>query len=369
MTGFLILLTASSLAISMFLTLLMMRTAPSLRLMAQPGGRKIHKVPTPLGGGAAIFIGAWVPIWVSVGICYYLHAAGGTPGSFASGLPIPADLKVHVAGVLTQASKLSVIFLGGLIVWLLGLADDRWDISPWTRLAVEAGVALLLVFSGVTVELFIENAFLRGLITVLWIVGLINAFNFLDNMDGLSAGVAGIIAAFFCVVAFQTEHYFVGGALCCLIGALGGFLVFNFPPASIFMGDCGSTTIGYLLAVLTVEFTFYQADKPYFPVVIPLMMFAVPLFDAITVVWIRLRSGRSPFSGDTNHFSHRLVALGMKPWQAVLTIYLVTATVALGVGVLYNASSVALLVIFAQNVAVFTIIGILESAARRKNGH
>jgi UDP-GlcNAc:undecaprenyl-phosphate GlcNAc-1-phosphate transferase len=170
-------------------------------------------------------------------------------------------------------------------------------------------------------------------------------------------------------VAFQTVHYFVGGALCCLIGALMGFLVFNFPPASLFMGDCGSMTIGYSLAVLTVQFTFFQAERPYFAIVVPLMMFGVPLFDTITVMWIRIRSGRSPFIGDTNHFSHRLVALGMKPWQAVLTIYLVTATVALGVTVLYYmASSVAILVIFAQTVAVFTIIGILETTGRRKSG-
>ena len=119
----------------------------------------------------------------------------------------------------------------------------------------------MLVLSGVTVELFIESRLLRGLITVVWIVGLINAFNFLDNMDGLSAGVAAIIAVFFSVVAFQTVHYFVGGALCCLIGALVGFLVFNFPPASLFMGDCGSMTIGYSLAVLTVQFTFFQGGQ------------------------------------------------------------------------------------------------------------
>ena len=198
-------------------------------------------------------------------------------------------------GVLDKAPQLAMIFLGGVIVCLVGLADDRWSLSPWLRLAIEAGVALMLVLSGVSVELFIESRVLRGLITVVWIVGLINAFNFLDNMDGLSAGVAAIIAVFFSVVAFQTVHYFVGGALCCLIGALVGFLVFNFPPASIFMGDCGSMTIGYSLAVLTVQFTFFQAERPYFPIVVPLMMFGVPLFDTITVTWIRIRSGRSPF--------------------------------------------------------------------------
>jgi UDP-GlcNAc:undecaprenyl-phosphate/decaprenyl-phosphate GlcNAc-1-phosphate transferase len=371
MIGFLILLVAASMGISLVGTLLVMRVAPRLGLVAHPGGRMIHQQPTPVGGGTAIFLGLWLPIWVSVAFCYYLRAAGGAPPTFASAWPIPENLKIQVMGVVDKAPQLAMIFLGGVIVFLLGLADDRWSLSPWMRLAIETGVALMLVLTGINVEFVIESRILRGLITVVWIVGLINAFNFLDNMDGLSAGVAAIIAVFFSVVAFQTVHYFVGGALCCLIGALVGFLIFNFPPASIFMGDCGSTTIGYSLAVLTVVFTFIEPDKPWstvFPLVVPLMIFAVPLFDAITVTWIRIRSGRSPFRGDTNHFSHRLVALGMKPWQAVLTIYLVTATVALGVTVLYYASSVAILVIFAQTVAVFTIIGILETTGRRKNG-
>ena len=369
MIGFLILLVAASMAISLLGTLLVIRYAPRLGLVAHPGGRMIHKLPTPVGGGTAIFLGLWLPIWVSVAFCFYLRAAGGAPTNFAAALPIPENLKIQVMGVLDKAPQLAMIFLGGVIVYLVGLADDRWSLSPWLRLVIEVGVALMLVLSGVSVELFFESRILRGVITVVWIVALINSFNFLDNMDGLSAGVAAIIAVFFSVVAFQTVHYFVGGALCCLIGALMGFLVFNFPPASLFMGDCGSMTIGYSLAVLTVQFTFFQAERPYFAIVVPLMMFGVPLFDTITVMWIRIRSGRSPFIGDTNHFSHRLVALGMKPWQAVLTIYLVTATVALGVTVLYYmASSVAILVIFAQTVAVFTIIGILETTGRRKSG-
>jgi UDP-GlcNAc:undecaprenyl-phosphate GlcNAc-1-phosphate transferase len=229
-------------------------------------------------------------------------------------------------------------------------------------LAVEGGVGLMLVLCGIRVTLFLQSGLIGAGITILWIVGIINAFNMLDNMDGLSAGVAAIIALFFCVVAFQLEHYFIGAFLCCLVGATVGFLVFNFPPATIFMGDSGSTTLGYLLAVMTVQCTFFQPERPYFPVVMPLMLFGLPLFDMTTVVWIRLRSGRSPFQGDTNHFSHRLVALGMSHRQAVLTIYLVTATVALGATVLYYASSAAILVIFAQTVAIFTIIGILESA-------
>jgi UDP-GlcNAc:undecaprenyl-phosphate GlcNAc-1-phosphate transferase len=210
MIGFLILLVASSMAISLFGTLLMMRIAPRVGLIAHPGGRMIHRLPTPVGGGTAIFLGLWLPIWISVAFCFYLRATGAASSGFAAGLPIPENLKIQVMGVLDKAPQLAMIFLGGVVVYLLGLADDRWSLSPRLRLAIEAGVALMLVLSGISVDLFIESRVLRGIITVVWIVGLINAFNFLDNMDGLSAGVAAIIAVFFSVVAFQTVHYFVG---------------------------------------------------------------------------------------------------------------------------------------------------------------
>lgn len=359
MLGLLILLAAASFVVSMVLTLVMRRLSPSLGLLDHPGERKVHVQSTPSGGGVAIFLGVWTPVALGVAVCVYLHQLGGT-------LPFWPELGEHAPGVLSLARRLGLIFLGALIVWALGLADDRWNLSPWPRLAVQIGVAVLLVLSGMNISIFIESAWIRGVITVLWIVGLTNAFNMLDNMDGLSAGVGLIIAAFFSIVALQSGQYFMAAFLCCLAGALGGFLVYNFSPASIFMGDSGGTLLGYLLAVMTVQFTFYQPDRPYFPVVVPLLVFGLPLFDAITVVWIRLRSGRSPFQGDTNHFSHRLVALGMTKRQAVLTIYLVTATVALGATVLYYARSGAILVIFAQTIALFTIIGILERARPQK---
>lgn len=353
----LFLVVAVSLTIALIGTAAMIRLAPKWGLVANPGERRIHVKPTPMGGGIAIFIAIWAPIIAGLALCHCLVNSG-------KGLVFWPDLTPYLTGITGLSPRLGAIFVGGLVIFLLNLADDFWKLSPWARLAVEAIVAIGLVLCGLNVSIFIDNAFIRGAITVLWIVGLINAFNMMDNMDGLSAGVASIIAVFFCIVAVQTGHYFIAAFLCCIIGALLGFLLFNFPPAAIFMGDCGATTIGYMLSVMTVEFTFFQPERPYFPIVLPLMVFGVPLFDTITVVWIRLRSGRSPFQGDTNHFSHRLLALGMTHRQAVLTIYLVTATVALGATVLYYASSFAVLVIFAQTVAIFTIIGILERAAR-----
>jgi UDP-GlcNAc:undecaprenyl-phosphate GlcNAc-1-phosphate transferase len=353
----LLLLVAISLAIALIGTAAMIRLAPKWGLVAHPGERRIHVKPTPMGGGIAIFLGIWLPILAGVVLALYLDASGRT-------LAFWRDLNPHLSGVAGLAPRLGAIFAGAVVIFLLGLADDLWRLSPWLRLAVEALVALGLVYFGIKVSLFTDSRIICAAVTVLWIVGLINAFNMLDNMDGLSAGVAAIIALFFCIVAVQTGHYFIAAFLCCVIGSLLGFLLFNFPPAGIFMGDCGSTLIGYMLSVMTVEFTFFQPERWAFPVVLPLMVFGVPLFDMITVVWIRLRAGRSPFQGDTNHFSHRLLALGMTHRQAALTIYLVTATVALGATVLYYATPAAVLVIFAQTVAIFAIIGILERAAR-----
>ena len=356
MAGLLLLLVAVSFTISFVVTVVMKRVSPLLGLVDHPGERKVHTKRMPNGGGVAIFLATWIPVGLAVAVCAWLHGADGS-------LALWPNFREHVAGVVTLVPRLGVIFLGAVIIWGLGLADDRRGLPAWVRLLVQVGVALMLLLSGLNISMFIDNAVVRGVITVLWVVGLINAFNMLDNMDGLSAGIATITAVIFCVVSVQTGQVFITAFLCCLIGALGGFLVFNFPPASIFMGDSGGTLIGYLLAVMTVEFTFYQPERPYFPAVVPLLMFGLPLFDTITVVWIRLRAGRSPFRGDTNHFSHRLVALGMTPRQAVLTNYVIAATVALGATVLFYAGSAAILVILAQTIAVFTIIGILERAS------
>lgn len=359
MTVVLLSLIAVSFVLSLAGTAAMTRLSHPLRLVDHPGHRKIHSKPTPKGGGVAVFIAIWLPIWAGVVLSWAIRHTGWTP-------PIWPDVTEYTGGILSIAPRLGIIFAGAVVIWALGLADDVRHLSPWTRLVVEALVAVALVFFGVRASLFVDSAFFGTFITVLWVVGLVNAFNMLDNMDGLTAGVGAIIAFFFCIVALQVGQLFIAAFLCCMIGALGGFLIYNFPPASIFLGDSGATMMGYLFAVLALQSTFYeggaQPAQKYFPVIMPLLLFALPIFDTATVVWIRLRAGRSPFQGDTNHFSHRLVALGMSRRQAVGTIYLVTATVCMGASVLYNANAAALFVIFAQALAVFTIIGILERA-------
>jgi UDP-GlcNAc:undecaprenyl-phosphate GlcNAc-1-phosphate transferase len=237
-------------------------------------------------------------------------------------------------------------------------------------------VALVIVLMpwGWRLSLFLDAPLWTGALSVVWIVGLVNCFNMLDNMDGLSAGVAAIAAAMLAAVMLwapdpQTNQpqLFVGGLLLVLVGSLAGFLWHNRPPARLFMGDAGSYLIGYLLAMATLSGTFAFGNLPRHSILAPLCALAVPLYDTVSVVMIRLRSGRSPFSGDESHFSHRLVELGMTRGQAVLTIYLATATCGLGALLLHQVESTPGACIILLLVAcILLLVAILETAGRRK---
>ena len=162
---------------------------------------------------------------------------------------------------------------------------------------------------------------------------------------------------------------FVGGFLLVVVGALLGFLFHNRPPARLFMGDAGSYWIGYLLATATLSATYAGSDVPRHAILAPLCVLAVPLYDTLTVVFIRLRAGRSPFHGDKSHFSHRLVELGMTKPQAVATIYLTTAACGLGALLLHQVGTAGAMILFLQVVCVLVLVGVLETSGRQgRNG-
>ena len=199
------------------------------------------------------------------------------------------------------------------------------------------GLAVCAV--GLWRTVFVTWPWFGSALTVLWILVLTNAMNFLDNMDALSAGIgflASLIFAVILLVMVRTPALLVAVPLVLLAGSLLGFLCWNRPPASIFMGDCGSNLIGFLLATLTVAGTFYERTGSRHVMLAPLCVMAVPLYDFCTVISIRLLQGRSPFHGDKSHFSHRLVELGLRPVYAVLTIHLTTAMTGLGALLLYQ---------------------------------
>ena len=194
---------------------------------------------------------------------------------------------------------------------------------------------------------------------------MINAFNFLDNMDGASAGVALIATTALMAAAMRSGQVFVSAMGLVFIGALLGFLVFNFPPAKIFMGDCGSMVVGFFVALLTLRTTYYNAEAgtKLYAVFMPAVVMAVPLYDFISVTFLRLKQGKSPFIGDTQHFSHRLKRRGLSDRQVALTLYLATLCTGLGAVLLQRADWVGAILIAAQTVMILCVVGILETTA------
>lgn len=337
---------AASLLVSLLLVALARRLAPGWGLVDRPNARKIHAQVMPKGGGIAIFL--------SVAICCGLGWA--LVGRLDAGSLPPSFVKEFV-----------IIFSGGLIIATLGCLDDLYNLSPIVKLSVEALVALLLISQDIRVTLFVPHYWFSLVATLGWFLLITNAFNLLDNMDGLSAGVAFISGMLFLIVAWQTQQTGIAFLLTGLLGSLLGFLCYNFPPATIFMGDCGSLFIGYYMAVLTTQATFYRGESSIFPIALPLLVMAVPLFDTITVSWIRWREKRPIFQADKKHFSHRLVSLGMTNRQAVLTIYCITFAVGLGAILLYQTEIQGGIVIIIQTITILAVIHLLEQVAGRKN--
>jgi len=327
----------------------------------RPGGHKGHHHPVALGGGIAITWTVFVPV---LGATSLAAMAGRW------GVPewVPEFVRVHLPGVASKGPAVLAVMSGALLLHVVGLIDDVRALGPWIKLFAEVGVALILSvgFDICILELESLPRFVPVIVTIVWIVGITNAFNFLDNMDGLSAGVAVIAGSIFAAAAFSGGQIFVPVVMLILVGALLGFLLFNFPPASIFMGDSGSLVIGYLMSVLVILTTFYDSSKELRPagVFLPLVVLAVPMYDVVSVCVRRIRSGVSVFRGDRRHFSHRLIERGFSPRAAVLTIYLATAATSSSGILLPHANWPAAGLIFAQCVCVVLIIAILEWRGR-----
>jgi UDP-GlcNAc:undecaprenyl-phosphate GlcNAc-1-phosphate transferase len=355
MVGIVLAALGGSFLLSCALTALARRWARYAGFVDRPGGHKGHREPVALGGGIAIFLASCSPVLAGT-----LVASLVDPSAVYAWLP--QMLQPHVAGVASKLPMVSAIVLGALVLHVVGLIDDCKPLGPWAKVAVQVIVALFVAgIAGVRAAEALP-APLSILITVVWIVLITNAFNFLDNMDGLSAGVAAVAAAIFAIAAAGAGQIFVPVMAWILVGTLLGYLLFNFPPATIFMGDSGSLVIGYLLAVLTILTTYYDPEegtRPY-GLLMPFVVLAVPLYDVGSVVVHRLRVGESPFRGDQRHFSHRLVKRGLTPRMAVITIYLATAATGLPAVLLPRVNWTIGLLILLECLCVVAMIAILE---------
>ncbi|MCE2814215.1 MAG: undecaprenyl/decaprenyl-phosphate alpha-N-acetylglucosaminyl 1-phosphate transferase [Planctomycetaceae bacterium] len=345
--------------------------AQGLRLIDMPNERKVHTQPIPRGGGLGIWLGVLSVFSIgTLAVALASYSPGVLPES------IPESLRLMVPGLWSKLGSIWLLLAGGSVVAILGLMDDRFGLDWRVRIAVEFAVAAAIVY-GLQLQLtaYIDLPWLTPILSVIWIVMLINSFNMLDNMDALSAGVAAIISGMLALMLLTTSEpsqrepqLFVAVMALALLGGLIGFLKHNWPPASIFMGDSGSYFVGYWIAVTTLLST-YSGSSGQAPhaVFAPLCLLAIPIYDTLSVIAIRLREGRSPFQADKKHFSHRLVELGMTKRQAVGTIYLATLTCSLGALLLPRTDWIGAGLVLLIVLAMLGLIALLESLTSKKS--
>jgi len=240
----------------------------------------------------------------------------------------------------------------------------------------QVGAALLMIFMSKTYLITFGNLLTFGDITfglltipltIFCIVGITNAINMIDGLDGLAGGVSLIAAAAFAVLSYfggHWEYFLISLALC---GAIIGFLRFNWFPAKLFMGDAGSYFVGFCIATATIAATFAGEGLPRHSILAPLCVLAIPFYDTFTVIWIRIRAGKSPFAADRNHISHRLVDLGLTPLQAVLVLYAATAACGLGAFMLHRTGTVGAIIILSCIGILLLIVAWIELGIRRQN--
>ncbi len=306
---------AGAFAVSLLSLPLWRRWCLRVGLVDDPGHRKIHYSPVPLAGGLAVFSGIAVPL---VAALLLLLVQGSVPIGEASH-PL-------LYGLDRRLPQLVAILAGAAGMLLVGWLDDRHELRPLPKFAGQILVALAVAASGLRITLFVPNLFFSYAITVFWILAVINAFNFMDNMNGLCAGLGAVGAWYFALFAARDGQYLVALIAFLTTGALLGFLPHNFPNARAFLGDSGSHLVGFLLATLAILPHFHTPAQPRpFAVLIPLLVLAVPLFDMAWVVLLRARRGQPFYVGDTNHLSHRLTRAGWSRPAAVLLIWFLAA--------------------------------------------
>ncbi|MBN1316612.1 MAG: undecaprenyl/decaprenyl-phosphate alpha-N-acetylglucosaminyl 1-phosphate transferase [Anaerolineales bacterium] len=266
------------------------RFAYRIGFLDQPAARKIQKHPIPLMGGVAIYAGVLLSILV-----------------------LRRNYLPELASILG----------GATLVSLLGLWDDRVELPAIVKLAGQILTAVGLILAGVQISLGWLPVWINILLTILWVVGISNAINLLDNMDGLASGISAVASAYFMVIAAMNGQYLVSSLAAAVFGACLGFLVFNSQPASIFMGDAGSLFLGFTLAVIGIKLRFPN-NVNVVTWMAPVLVMGVPIFDTTLVMISRIRRKVNPFTtAGKDHTSHRLVNTGMTTKEAVYTLYLV----------------------------------------------
>ncbi len=340
------------------------RVALALKVLDYPGEHKRHREPMPLLGGVAVFLTLLGMIGGHLAALPWLQRQELVRQFFP-------EVLAKFETLALVLPTLGTILAGSVIVLLTGLADDLSGprFPAWAKLLGQIAAAALVVATGVRVLLFGAHPWLAALVTLVWIVGVSNAFNLLDNMDGLATGVAIICSLLLWLITTALGEFYIGLFLSALIGALAGFLVHNFPPARLFLGDAGSLLIGYVLGVITVLASYIAPEEKirnqWFAPFMPVIVLGLPLYDMASVIWIRWRGGRPIYRGDRSHLSHRLVELGMSEREAVGTIYLLTFCLGASALLLRDATPMLTVLALGQVVAIIAVTTILMIVPQR----
>ena len=312
-----------------------------------PGGRKIHDRPTPLLGGAAIYVAFLVAVLASSGLTRELW------------------------GVVLAAS----------LIFVIGFVEDTRGVPATVRLLFQTIAVIILVRSGVVLT-FLPPTWWgvagEWILTFLWVVGITNAFNFLDGLDGLAAGSAIINAFFLGAYAVATDQAGLALLSFSLMGAAAGFLPYNYKPhrrdtgGEIFLGDSGSTFLGFTLASLAVMGDWAEGSPK--DMIVPVLIMAVPIFDMILITTMRVREGLVHnftewivYTG-RDHFHHRLLGLGMRKKEAVAIIYLVSLCLGISAFLLKGSTTAAAFLVLGQVTIIFGIIGYAMVVMRNRRG-
>jgi len=294
-----------ALLLALIITPIFRLIAEKLEIIDRPSERKMHKAPIPVGGGVAIYLSFFVTILVAT-IMFPLSGQTFTP---------------------RDMSILFSLFLGGTLTMLVGLIDDILNMPPKVKLLCQIIIGLIVISFGVSIT-FIKNPlggffyfphWLSIIVTLFWIVGIMNAINLLDGLDGLLAGVSTISATIFFIVAMMKGQILVAILMAALAGATLGFLRYNFNPAQLFMGDTGSLFLGILFACLSVMGALKGTTTV--ALFVPVFIMGLPILDTLWAIVRRALKKQPIFKADKGHIHHRLMNLGLTQRQAVLIIY------------------------------------------------
>ena len=338
-------ITAVGVLVTLLVTPLVRRFALARGLVHQPGHRDVHTRPVPRLGGVAIFLG----VVAAVAVQAFGERAFAWGGTITGG----GTSRVSVLGVL----------IGLVLIFLVGLIDDIYSLSPGWKFAGQLLAASVVVAAGLRIN-YVGDPLGGGLLqlgllsiplTLLYIAGFTNVINLIDGLDGLAAGVTAIAAASLLVLASQGNRLDAAALAAAVIGACVGFLRYNFHPASIFMGDSGALFLGFTLA--TVSLMGVMKSTAAIALAVPLLIVGVPIFDTASAIVRRMVHQRPIQEADRGHIHHRLLGRGFDQWQTVLIIYAWSAILAVGGYAIRYAPGPIKAVSF---VALFAITGLMS---------